>query len=1053
VNDSGVDEPTLPAGEGTLRGGESGPQARAGLRRGESVDRYVILAELGSGGMGVVYAAYDPELDRRVALKFLHPQTSRASEADALVARILREAQAMARLSHPNVVPVHDVGRHEDGIFIAMGLVEGKTLREWIEAERPDVEAIVAVFVAAARGLAAAHGAGIIHRDFKPDNVMVGVDGSVRVLDFGLARSRAVDSFEGASSMSSSGAGASSLGGRALATMTTQGLVGTPAYMSPEHLRARGVDERSDQFSFCVALYQALYGQRPFEGGSLADLTANVCEGNVRPAPKSSGVPRWLHEHVVKGLAPRPEDRWPSMLVLIAALSHDPAARRRRQGLAIGALALVATLGVGAGLYLDPDPGCTDGAKMIETVWGPATRDEVARALADDAAYAAGNADRVLEGLDAYAVQWEAGYRDACVATRELDRQSEHLFDLRVACLERARVELEAFVDVLAEADGEVRAQALEAVLGLAPIEGCAATEALLAAIAPPSDQEVREEVEAIREALSRARVAVRMGRAEAVLQQIEDLRFRAEQTGYRPILGEVLTALGNAQLGAGLLRDATPTLNEAVWTSFVAGDRVHGGLSASLLAYATGVKGGQLEDGLVWGQRASEMFEAVTPGSAGHATALTNTGSILRIIGRQHEALELLRRALKMREDNPDDPFGLASTLTNIGVVYDELERWPESRDLYLRVIELLEQAAGPQHPLIARARANLGLPLLQLGDLEGARREMEAALAIAEAAHSPSHPLVIETLTNFGAMLHDTGASDAGEPYLVRAKELAESTLGKDSLRLGQIHYCLGLIAASRGQQTEALQHHERALQIRRDKLGAKHSRVVDSLNSIALVHSALGRSERALRYLQDARAVTDAILPPEHSTTTIVMENLAAELSRLERYDESIEVYEAVIPAIERRGEQAEAGIQRAKLGETALAAGRADYAVAVMTAALEDIEDDAELGAYAPYIRLRRAQARLADDKPVQALADIRFAHGSWPQDGVPPQLRSELDFTLARALWDAEPASRAEARRLGQAARDVLDSSDPSRKPIEAWLEQHGDPSGSLAVGG
>ena len=1043
VTDTGGDEPTLPADDATMRGEQSGPHERAGLRRGATVDRYVVLGQLGRGGMGVVYAAYDPELDRRVALKFLHPRAARSGDTDAVVARILREAQAMARLSHPNVVPVHDVGRHQDGIFIAMGLVEGETLKQWLGARQPDVEEIVDVFRDAARGLAAAHGAGIVHRDFKPDNVMVATDGSVAVLDFGLARTRSVDSID---RTSGSWGSSSSLAGRVLETASTQGLAGTPAYMSPEHLRGRGVDERSDQFSFCVALYEALYGQRPFAGTSLAELTGNVCDGTMRPLPKTSRAPRWLHEHVVRGLSPDPDERWPSMPALIDALGSNPAARRRRLALGVAALAGVATLGVGAGLYLDPEPKCTDGVEMIESVWGAMQQQAARDALADDAVYADANTDRVIEELDDYAEAWEAGYRDACVATRELGRQSERLFDVRVACLQRARVELEAVVELLAEADGDVRAQALVGVRGLSPLQRCADGEALLAAVPPPSDPEVREEVDSIRTAVSHAKVATRMGRSEAVLQRLEDLRFRAEQTDYRPVVGEVLTALGDAQTYAGKFREAKPTLTQAVWTSFVAGDRPQAGMAAGLLAYAIGVKGGEIEAGLQWGQRAAEVFEEVTPGSPGHATALTNTGSILRTAGRTQEALELLRRALEMREATPDHPFGLASTLTNLGVVYDELERWTESRDQYQRVIELLEREAGPEHPMIARARANLALPLFKLGDAEGARRQMERALAIAEAAHSPSHPLVIDTLTNFGAMLQDTGSMEESEPYLDRARDLAESSLGEDHPRLGQVHYCLGQLATSRGRLDDALMHHERALQVWRFNFGPNHAHVAEALNSVALSHGKLGRHERAVRYLQEARAVTDISLPPEHSTSTIVLHNLADALSHVERYDEATAAYEEVIAAIVRReGNSGDVGILYAKLGETQLAAGRPSRAVIAMTTGIEIIQDDPKAGAYVPYVRLRRAEAYLRASEHAKALEDARFAHGSWPQEGVPPDMRSTLDFTLARALWDGEPAARAEARRLARVAHDVLPEQSEQRAPIATWLDEHPAP--------
>jgi serine/threonine protein kinase len=231
------------------------------LARGTQVGRYVLLDAVGSGGMGVVYAAYDPELDRKVAIKLLRFDRlgSEAGERDRL--RLQREAQAIARLSHPNVVHVYDVGTFGDQVFVAMEFVAGRTLRQWAEEEPRPWREVVDRFALAGRGLAAAHAAGLIHRDFKPDNVLLGDDGRVRVVDFGLARPAGQQPApEGERTPS---------GGTLAHPLTEWGVVvGTPAYMAPEQLRGEASDERSDQLSFCVSLYETLYGERPFPGGS-----------------------------------------------------------------------------------------------------------------------------------------------------------------------------------------------------------------------------------------------------------------------------------------------------------------------------------------------------------------------------------------------------------------------------------------------------------------------------------------------------------------------------------------------------------------------------------------------------------------------------------------------------------------------------------------------------------------------------------------------------------------------------------------------------------------
>jgi predicted Ser/Thr protein kinase len=295
-----------------------------------AVSRYRLGARIGRGGMGVVYEAHDPELRRRVAVKVL------ASRADA---RLLREAQALARVSHPNVVPIYDVGTQGGVVFLAMELVEGRNLREWLAARPRRVAEVLDVLIAAGRGLAAAHAAGLVHRDFKPENVLVGDDGRVRVTDFGLAR----DQHEAASLELPAAESSDLLAGE----LTHRGaLVGTPVYMAPEQLSGEGVGPRSDQFSFCVTLYEALHGRRPFSAGSIGELRRVVAEGRV----PDSAAPRWLRRVFRRGLAARPEDRFPSIDALLEELQGHRAGSPR--GVALAALACLAiaagVVGLGA---------------------------------------------------------------------------------------------------------------------------------------------------------------------------------------------------------------------------------------------------------------------------------------------------------------------------------------------------------------------------------------------------------------------------------------------------------------------------------------------------------------------------------------------------------------------------------------------------------------------------------------------------------------------------------------------------------------------------------
>jgi serine/threonine protein kinase len=307
-------------------------EPHATLAPGACVGRYLVVSELGAGAMGTVYAAHDPELCRKIALKILKPAGSIDGERELVRERLRREAQAMAQLAHPNVVTVYDVGAVNDQIFIAMELVEGQTLASWLAASPRRWREVVAMFLPAGRGLAAAHAAGMVHRDFKPENVLVGNDGRVRVGDFGLARMLA-SGVEGSEEhlkrvrVNRSGS-------------TTGSLVGTPYFMAPEQFQCRSTDARSDQFSFCLALYVALARQHPFAGNDVDRLAESVAEGQIRRPPDGSVLPRRLFRVLRRGLATDPANRFSSMEALLAELGQEHSTRRPR--VAIAAIIAVA---------------------------------------------------------------------------------------------------------------------------------------------------------------------------------------------------------------------------------------------------------------------------------------------------------------------------------------------------------------------------------------------------------------------------------------------------------------------------------------------------------------------------------------------------------------------------------------------------------------------------------------------------------------------------------------------------------------------------------------
>jgi serine/threonine protein kinase len=452
-----------PSLSSTVPYGASDVQLPAGAR----VGRYLVLEPLGTGGMGIVYAARDPELNRRVALKLLRNDAVTPVARGALAERLLREAQAMARLAHPNVVAVHDVGSHGDQIFIAMEMVDGQTLAAWLSSARRSWREVVAVFLPAGHGLVAAHAAGLVHRDFKPENVLVGDDGRVRVTDFGLARSALVPP------TAPTAASPSQPDASAQALTVTGALVGTPFFMAPEQFLGRPIDARSDQFSFCVALWFALTGQHPFAGDNAASLAKAVTEGQLRPPPRRDRLPRWLRRVLLRGLSVDANRRYPSMAALLQALEHDP---RRAVMRATAAAMVVLTLVGGSVIYRRHSARlmCQGGERKLTNVWDRRRAAAVERAFAKSGAPGAAAAfAQVARALDDYTARWVAVHTDACEATRVRGEQSEELYELRAACLDVHLRNIRALSDRLANADAALVARAPGVVAALGDLGDC----------------------------------------------------------------------------------------------------------------------------------------------------------------------------------------------------------------------------------------------------------------------------------------------------------------------------------------------------------------------------------------------------------------------------------------------------------------------------------------------------------------------------------------------------------------------------------------------------
>ncbi|HEY5920337.1 MAG TPA: serine/threonine-protein kinase, partial [Kofleriaceae bacterium] len=513
--------------------------------------RFEILDVIGQGSMGIVYRARDPELDRIVAIKARRDRSKLAAAAEE---RLRREARALARLDHPNVVSVHEMGTDAGVAYLAMEYVEGVTLAGWLQTA-PSRAAIVELVVAAGRGLAAAHARGLIHRDFKPSNVLVSTTGVPKVGDFGLVRvDRVVE--------------AASSGDHGELTMTSAGsLVGTPAYMAPEQLRGAVATEASDQFAFCVTLYEALYARRPFAGDTVAELVAAIERGPRFPAaPRVAGRIRRALE---RGLAADPGRRFASMDALLAKLSTrwNRAAwlgAVAAAGVAVTAIALAS----GAGGGVAP---CSGSDAHVRDAWNGTRASAAERAFAaTKLPYAGATWAQVKAGLDGYAAAWSTAHEGACLAGKRGETSPEVL-DARMQCLDHRLDELRAFGDALVVADPAVVRRATRALGSLAPIDRCLDLDVNLARLAPPADPATRAAVDQLRRDLAGARITLDTGKLDAALAAVTPLVAKARTLGYAPVLAEALFVLGHAHTELEQGADARAALDEAARTAYAA--------------------------------------------------------------------------------------------------------------------------------------------------------------------------------------------------------------------------------------------------------------------------------------------------------------------------------------------------------------------------------------------------------------------------------------------------------------------------------------------------
>jgi tetratricopeptide (TPR) repeat protein len=622
---------------------------------GRSFGRFVLRRPLGSGGMGVVYEAHDPELHREVALKLVPVPADGAEGA-------LTEARALARLAHPNVVPIYDVGVDGAYVYLVMELVRGETLKRWVRDRKP--REVVKAYLQAGEALAAAHDQGVVHRDFKPANAIMGADGRVRVVDFGLAFQVADGPTEARQPR----------------------VAGTPRYMAPEQAAGGPVTAASDQFSFCVSLAEA-FGATP-------------------ESPRTT-LPRWLDRIVARGTAPTPAARFPTMRALLKELANDPVTVWRRRALVSSLIAASATAFVaGRATLAARDPACAGIPDRLATAWGAPGRTAALARLAGLGPYGQSLQPLLTSHLDDHARRWIGGYEDACVAHRR-EIQSDAVFDRRVSCLERGRAGLKSFAEIVASSDAKDLPAVALALQAIPDPDACNDVSSLDTDVEPPPPA-IAKEVARLRNDVGEARVQVAAGRFENARTIAEKTATAARTLGYRPLLAEALLVEGHAALSMRL-EAARPLLAEAAQISFETGPR-----SLAIEAWARRA----WVDGNTNGQASAlagvDIVEAVasnpSTGRFARAVLHNNIGSVELALEHRERARTVLERALEEAQGvKGPGAVELVSVRFNLAMATDDQARRDEVLADEERAMAALVGDDHPETLRIRKTRASL--------------------------------------------------------------------------------------------------------------------------------------------------------------------------------------------------------------------------------------------------------------------------------------------------------------------------------------------------------
>ena len=791
------------------------------------IGRYAIQRRLGMGGMGRVYKAHDAKLERAVAIKLIGLDPQQDEARDLYERRLRAEARALARLTHPNVVEVFEVGSFGPDTFVVMEYVEGLSFNQWLAATDRSWRERLDVLLQVGAGLAAAHDAGIVHGDVKPSNILVGADERVRMVDFGLARSHSAE-----------------------AMAPVPGDVpfpGTPGYLAPECVRGAPGGPASDQFSFCVVLHEALTG-----------LRAPIAEGS----PGADGVPAWVLARVRRGLSDAPEDRWPSMAALLGALARDPSQRRRGVA-AVGVVVLVAAAGWSGHrlLIMHREQQCQREGEAIATTWNDGAREHSRDAmLASGSPIADSTHPRVVAVLDGWAERWAATARETCTRARiEGSLDAAHARRVTV-CLARAQAAASVFVELLAEADADLVHAAVVAASGLPPSEAC-----LRHSMDPPTaDDAVDEEIHL---RLIRTDVLRSAGRFGDARGEAETARAAADAAGATAAAIEAQTQLGRILQELSEDDAARRTLEDAFFGAQAIGrDDLAATAAVSLVGLAH--KAVDFEGAHAWGRMAGSLLDRLGEDrSSRRADLLTHLALVHEVEGDPDQAAQMHQRALEMWRDSVGAAHpSVAIALAGIGNAKFAAGDFDAAARHYAQARDLSERVLGPDHPTVAACIDNIGSVHLRRNELDAASESYARSLELRTRAFGPDHRTVATTRFNLGGVHFARGEFERAEADYAAALAIYENRDGPDHVNVADVLLNLAGAVVQRGNLDQAMAHMTRAIGILERSLGPENPRLIRPLVNLTMLHRVAGDPQRAAAVLDRALAIARAAISPE-------------------------------------------------------------------------------------------------------------------------------------------------------------------------------------------